>query len=223
MRRRFVIILLSLLMFSFDLFALLSYVGPETKNGVQSFQPPAITQEIYGYIDSIGTKLEISSPKYVGSGDKRGFNLDIADSANALRYQIAPTQTALTIPGALIGTFSLITSDSGVTLKVTHTPLHLESNPTIIVDYELGISWDWNGVIKNAMCLSASDYMVGVSVNEANRSILIPLTQNNNTTLVRLQNSGIHFRLTPGEAAITTVTEPGVYYSIVYFEIFSGV
>lgn len=223
MKKRHIAVLLILLLASFDLFALLSYVGPETKNGVQSYQPPAIAQEIYGFIDSVGTKLEISNPIYIGSGDKRGFNLDVADSKNTLRYQIAPTQTALTIPGALIGTFSLITSDSGVTLKVTHTPLHLESDPTVIVDYELGISWDLNGVNKSAICLSASDYMVGVSVNEANRSIMIPLTQNNNTALVRLQNSGIHFRLTPGDASITSVTESGVYYSIVYFEILSGV
>ncbi len=173
--------------------------------------PEAIGQTLNGYIEDVFS-IEISQPVY--SGD--GFNLNIADTSNPYRFQIAPTATALEAPGLRIGFFSIVTSKTDISIKITHTPLIIHyddggtASATEWIDWELGVIWTVDGEPRVGMCLS-SNWNAASSVPENLRKIVIPM----NEGAVLLQNTGLFFRLT----ASSPVTREGRYLSSVIFEV----
>lgn len=211
MKKAIPIILFMLVLLTQFLFADLIHVGSNNNN------PAPIEQEIIGYINSV-TRLEVSQPVYGGNG----FNLDIMDPENAIRFQIAPTMVALSVPGAKIGSFSMITDDIGSNLKITHTPLSTTVmkngvQTVVLLDWELGVSWDHDGSPQQQMCLSAG-WSMGGNVSEINRSIiinLVPSVGNTNQSFVRIQNANLLFRL----SSEYPVKEEGVYVASVIFEV----
>lgn len=171
----------------------------------------SLSQTVYGYVDEV-FKLELSNPIYTGDG----FNLNANDGSNPYRAMIAPTETALEKPGLLIGSFSVISSRTDITLKITHTPLvhHSQTSEgtaddTIWVDWELGVVWESNGDTQIAMCLS-SNWDTESAVPQNIRSVRIPLTSD-----VRLVDTGMYFRLTQS----SPVSVPGKYLASVIFEV----
>ena len=212
MKKAIPLIIVMLFLLSQFLFADLIHIGSG-----HSDPPAPITQEIIGYINSV-TRLEVSQPLYGGDG----FNLDIMDPNNAIRFQIAPTMVALSVPGARIGSFSMISDDIGSNLRITHTPLSIivEKNgvpTTVLLDWELGVSWDQGGSPQQQMCLSAG-WSMGGNVSEINRSIvihLVPSSGNANQSIVRIQNANLLFRL----SSEYPVKEEGVYVASVIFEV----
>lgn len=209
--KRIICLVILVLLASQCLFADMIHVGTNNKT------PGAVQQEIVGYIDAI-TRLEIQEPVYGGNG----FNLDIMDPTNDLRFLIAPTMVALSSPGAKIGSFSMITNQIGSKLKITHTPLitTVEENGilvNVILDWELGVSWDENGSPQEAMCLSAG-WSMGGNVSEVDRSIIIVLVANPaepEQSVVRIQDARLLFRL----SAEYPVKKQGVYVASVIFEV----
>lgn len=187
--------------------------------GSSNTTPPPVRQELIGYIDSV-TLLEVSPPIYSGNG----FNLDIMDANNELRFQISPTMVALSVPGAKIGSFSMITNNLGSKLRITHTPLtttvvetvdDVEVLTTVLLDWELGVSWDWNGIPQEMMCLSAG-WSMGGNVSEVNRSIVILLNvTQQGQYVVRIHDAGLLFRL----SSEYPVKKQGVYSATVIFEV----
>ena len=212
MKKTQIVFFIMLILLSQFLYADLIHIGSG-----HSSQPEPIAQELIGYINSV-TRLEVSQPVYGGDG----FNLDIMDPTNPIRFQIAPTMVALSVPGAQIGSFSMITDDIGSNLRITHTPLSIivEKNgvpTTVILDWELGVSWDQGGSPQQQMCLSAG-WSMGGNVSEINRSIiihLVPSEGNANHSIVRIQNANLLFRL----SSEYPVKEEGVYIATVIFEV----
>ena len=212
MKKAQIVIFTMLILLSQFLYADLIHIG----SGHDS-QPAPIAQELIGYINSV-TRLEVSQPIYGGDG----FNLDIMDPTNPIRFQIAPTMVALSVPGAQIGSFSMITDDIGSNLRITHTPLSIivEKNgvpTTVLLDWELGVSWDQGGSPQQQMCLSAG-WSMGGNVSEINRSIiinLVPSAGNANHSIVRIQNANLLFRL----SSEYPVKEEGIYIATVIFEV----
>ena len=195
-----VLIIASIILFTLPsfIFADLAHVGKDHKN------TDPISQTIYAFVGSVFS-LEISEPVYGGEG----INLDVKDSSNELRFLIAPTNEPLSLAGASIGSFSLITSDVNKILKITHTPLILDTDINVTIDWEMGIGWFENGVHRYEVCLSKNDYM-----GDANRKITISLNGSGGD-VVRISDAHIYFRLTPSSA----VTEAGQYHASVIFEV----
>ncbi len=171
----------------------------------------SVEQTVYGYIDEV-FELVISNPIY--SGD--GFNLNVNDGSNPYRAMIAPTPIALVEPGLKIGNFSVITSQTDISLKITHTPLVLHrqnqaggADESVWVDWELGVVWEKAGNVQIAMCLS-SNWDTESAVPHNIRSISIPITENTN-----LVDTGMYFRLTQS----SPVSVSGKYLASVIFEV----
>ncbi len=200
---------------SIILFIVLSNVAlwaTTTSIGENNKTPDSIGQTIYGYYGDVFT-LEISKPIYTGDG----FNLNVNDTSNENRTKLAPTATPLSTPGLEIGTFSLVSSNPDITLKITHTPLtlHYDENgesKTAWVDWELCVSWEKDGEFTTAYCLS-SNWDSANAVPENLRIISIPL--NDSGSVARLVNSGMYFRLTSSSA----VSKAGKYIASVIFEV----
>ena len=197
MRKRTYLIL-AIILLPFSLFALMTHAGTENRN------PPAIAQTVYAYIDTVFF-LEVSEPEYGGAG----INLDVMDATNLLRYQIAPSQQGLTLAGAKIGSFSVITSDVNKKITITHTPLILDTDYTVTVDWELAVGWELNTIHRTAFCLSTSEYM-----SDASRKIEIYLNESG-TDVIRLHDAYLYFRL----SSTSPVTEAGQYHASVIFEV----
>ena len=187
-----------LLFVSFSASAMMTHLGSNNPT------PPSMGQSVYGFVDSV-FNLEITPPIYGG----KGINLDVTDPANLLSFQIAPSAVPMSVAGAVIGNFSLITSDTEKTLIITHTPLILDSDMTKTLDWEMAIGWEINGVHKTAFCLSTSD-----SVSDASRKISIPLN-GEGSDVVRIHDAHIYFRLT----SLELVTYAGQYHASVIFEV----
>ena len=167
---------------------------------------PYKVQRIYGFIDDI-TYLLVNPFIYENTtyGQYRGIDLDYSDASNGFRYLIMPTETALTSPGLQIGTFSMLatfmTRTRSANLRVTHTKLLHDADPSVMVDYELGVMYSIsNGEgISNppaSMCLSTG-------------SIVIPIT----SAISTVMDGNIYFRLTKNQ----NVTQAGQYSSTVTF------
>jgi len=203
MRKAFATITI-LLLSSFLLFAETAMAGKNDRN------PDAIGQTVYGYVDDVFS-IEISAPIYSGNG----FNLNFSDTSNPYRFELAPTQTALESPGLKIGYFSVVTSKTDIVLRITHTPLilHYEDNgssATEWVDWELGVTWETDGETQVGMCLS-SNWDSESAVPENLRVIEIPMNEGS----VRIQNSGLFFRMTSS----SPITREGKYISSIIFEV----
>ena len=199
-KKRFLIPVL-LLFVSVKLFADLSHVGSSNRN-IDNHVP--VVQTIYGFIGETFS-LEISEPRYGGTG----INLDVTDTSNVLRYQIAPTNAPLTQAGAIIGSFSITTSNINKIITITHTPLVLVSDSSVTIDWEMGIGWTIGGVHQFRNCLSIDD-----NLGEANRKIEINLS-GTGASAVRIQDAQIYFRLTSSSA----VSEAGQYHASVIFDV----
>ena len=197
MKRNIILAMLMILLIPANLFVLLSHVG------LNHTETNPIVQAIYGYVDEIFI-LEISEPVYGGAG----FNLDITDPSNSeLSYQIAPTNQPLSQAGAVIGSFSITTSNTNKVLKITHTPLMLDSDTSVTVDWEMGIGW-YEGTVHNFQnCLSIDD-----AQGEANRKVVISLAGEG---AIRINDARIYFRLTYSSPLI----EAGQYHASVVFEV----
>ncbi|MBR4121244.1 MAG: hypothetical protein IKT95_05765 [Spirochaetales bacterium] len=193
-------ILILLLIIPMHLAALMSHVG---SGHITENNPIGLT--VYGFIedDSPIFMIETSTPVYTG----RGINLDVMDASNALRYQIAPSSQALSIAGAKIGSFSVISSTANRVLTITHTPLILTNNSTVTVDWELAVSWDLNGNHQTGFCLSSLE-----GYSTSGREIVINLNGAGSDT-VRIHDALMYFRLSSSDS----VTESGDYYADVLF------
>lgn len=191
-------LILAIILIPFSLYALMTHGGTNNR------YPPSIGQTVYGYIDTVFF-LEVSEPEYGGNG----LNLDVMDPTNLLRYQIAPSQQGLTLAGAKIGSFSVITSDVNKKITITHTPLILDTDVTVTVDWELAVGWELNTIHKTAFCLSTSDAM-----SDASRKIEIYLNESG-SDVIRLHDAYLYFRL----SSTSPVTEAGQYHASVIFEV----
>lgn len=193
-------ILFLLLIIPMHLAALMTHVGSSHKT-----ENAPIGLTVYGFIedDSPIFMIETSSPEYTG----RGINLDVMDASNALRYQIAPSAQSLSIAGAKIGSFSVISSTASRVLTITHTPLILTNNSTVTVDWELAVSWDLNGKHQTGFCLSSLE-----GSSTSGREIVINLNGAGSDT-VRIHDALMYFRL----SSSSPVTESGDYYADVLF------
>ena len=165
------------------------------------------SQRIFGYIDDI-MYLSVSSYRYADTtmGNYVGINLDSEDQNNGFRYLISPAHES---PGLQIGSFSMLTTfavqQRAARLTVSHTKLVLDSDPSVSVDYELGILYSISDGSKitspdPAFCLSTS-------------SITLDITSKISTVM----DGSIYFRLATGNE--NKVTEAGQYSSTVTFNL----
>lgn len=199
-RRYLTTILIILLLLPFSLCALMTHVGA---SHTAENQPIGMT--VYGFIegDEPIFRIEPSAPEYGGEG----INLDVMDPANELRYQIAPSAQAMSIAGAKIGSFSVVSSLSNRTIIITHTPLILIRDTSVEVDWELAVSWNLNGEHRTSFCLSTFG-----NTSSEGREITINLNGTGND-VVRIHDALLHFRLSNTDA----VTESGSYHAFVKF------
>lgn len=214
MRRKQIVITIILLLPS-CLFALMSHVGPNHKTIQDS-----LGMTIYGFVSEDDNtpmfSLKISDPLYPSPG----FNLDVMDGNNPLQYEIAPSSQPLSLAGAIIGTFSVISSGMNELITITHTPLrNLDPNEVgVTVDWELAIGWDeitdnGNGdtvrTHRIAFCLSKSE-----QYSDIGRKIEISLDGGSSTD-VHMLDAHIYFRLSSN----SPVTRPGTYEATIKFEV----
>lgn len=160
----------------------------------------ASTQSIVAYINGV-LELDISPFYYACMNEGKGINLNINDDTNNFRYLIAPTQSPESVPGLLIGTYSLISSSSDYRLTISHEAMLNTANNSIFYDYEL-----------------CTIYSVQIGLTLAERTAYaeslpdsIVINFNETHGILMLQNAGLYFRL------CTEVLEPGSYRSVVTF------
>ena len=197
---KYKILLTILILFSLPFFlsATMTHAGKNNPN------PPSLSQSVYGYIGTVFS-LEITDPVYGGAG----FDLDVMNPDNPLRYQIAPTQSGLTLAGAIIGSFSVVTSDINKKITITHTPLTLDTDFSVTVDWELAIGWEMNGIHRTGFCLSTSETM-----SDASRKIEINLNESQ-SDVIRIHDAHMYFRL----SSTSQLTHAGQYHATVIFEV----
>ena len=163
------------------------------------------SQRIFGYIDDI-MFLSVSTYKYADTtmGNYVGINLDYEDENNGFRYLIRPSQES---PGLQIGSFSMLTTfavtQRQARLTVSHTKLILDTNPSVSVDYELGIMYS----ISDGSSISNPEPSFCLSTG----SIVLPI----NSRISTVMDGSIYFRLATGNE----VTEAGQYTSTVTFNL----
>ena len=202
------IIILSVLLILFPLFA----DGPITH---------LRSQEVGGFVDDIA---ELSVSSFI-SPEANGINLDYTDENSVYRYNIMPTSTRLSVPGLLIGNFSVYmtfanTSYNGAKLTITHDTMSMNQNGVQDeIDYELAVMYliyDGTGetTTQTDFCLAntSQSSTFPLSTNSSEKSIQI-LLQSNEAKLCNIQDAGIYFRLAN---AFETLTE-GLYNSTVSF------
>ncbi len=163
------------------------------------------SQRIFGYIDDI-MYLSVSTYRYADTtmGNFVGINLDHTDENNGFRYLISPAHES---PGLQIGSFSMLTTfavqQRAARLTVSHTRMVLDSDPSVSVDYELGILYSLSDgsqitTPEPSFCLSTG-------------SIVLNITSKISTVM----DGSIYFRLATGNE--NKVTEAGQYSSTVTF------
>lgn len=221
--RRTIYISVFLLFLPSCLWALMSHVGYYHQN---LGNKDSIGLTVYGFIDAVAVdengdpildengdpvlvpvfRIEVSPARNYNNG--RGINLDVLDGSNSLQYQIAPSSQGLTLPGAIIGTFSVISSQMDEVITITHTPLYLDRDNSVTVDWELAIGWELDGEPQYDFCLGESD----ISSDEK-RKIIIDLDRPGH--VVRLHDAKMYFRLNKKYQ----VTESGDYTAWIKFEV----
>ena len=165
------------------------------------------SQRIFGYIDDI-MYLSVSTYRYADTamGNYVGINLDSEDENNGFRYLISPAHES---PGLQIGSFSMLTTfavqQRAARLTVSHTKLVLDSNPSVSVDYELGILYSISDGSKitspdPAFCLSTGSIVLNIS-----------------STISTVMDGSIYFRLATGNE--NKVSQAGQYSSTVTFNL----
>lgn len=183
------------------------------------------TQDIIGFIGS-ETHFEVEGdPLLIAeSGNKKGINLDYTDSTNTARYLIAPTTNILSQAGLEIGHLSMIVASinntiTTVKLKIKHTQLTKNDDPTVKVDYELALKYavsrNTSSTITQApveFCLSEDSTNPYISASQKAITLTFLLAKDE---LMAIHNAGIYFRLTKD----SPVSIEGQYYSIATFEL----
>lgn len=165
-------------------------------------------QRISGYIDP-NISLEASNIVYYDNG-KYGINLDINDSSNNISNLITPTATPLTVPGLLVGRFSVVSSVTNYKVVITHSQMILQPDqgepaanaPSF--DYELGVIYTIDGInYTSLMCVSSPNNSIEIPLMIAQQGV------------VMIQDAGIYFRLTNG----APIPSNGNYKSDVTFSV----
>ena len=173
---------------------------------VSALYDPYATQQISGFIDDV-TYLYVSPYKYenVQYQNYYGIDLDYSNTSNGHRFLIMPTETPLETPGLQIGTFKIlatfVTSRRQATLVVRHEELIHTVDPSVKLDYELGVQYaisDGESITRPpaTMCLSNTDMRIQVA-----------------TPIASVLEGNIYFRLASGVSA----TRSGQYASSVTF------
>ncbi len=178
---------------------------------------PFKIQTISGFIDDI-SYLYVSpfTFDYIGSVGYAGINLDYTETSS-YNELIRPTQTALSMPGVQMGSFSALATYTqsstiqGVRLTITHTKLiHTTAADAAELEYELAVLYAMGdgtniGSEEKKYCLSSDAAQ--------NNRIVIDLQKD--TKIASIQNGHIYFRLAQGVTKNNMVT--GQYESIVTF------
>ena len=155
-------------------------------------------QSILAYINGV-LELEISPFNYANLNGGKGINLNINDDTNNFRYLIAPTQTPNSVPGLLVGSYSLISSSSDYKLTITHDKLVKTTDPSLQYDYELCTIYSvqiGSNMVERTSYSLASPHSIEINFNETHGILM-------------LQNAGLYFRLS------TEVHDSGLYQSTV--------
>ena len=155
------------------------------------------SHNIIGHISGV-FELSVSNFYYAGANGGKGLNLDINDEMNNNRFLIAPTQLPKSVPGLLIGTFSLISSSPEYKLTISHDKLANDLNSSIKYDYELCAYYS---VLKDSTVITHQTYCV------SDESAVINFNDING--ILMLQNAGLYFRL------CTEVVDEGTYTSLI--------
>lgn len=155
-------------------------------------------QSILAYINGV-LELEISPFNYANLNGGKGINLNINDDTNNFRYLIAPTQTPNSVPGLLVGSYSLISSSSDYKLTITHDKLVKTTDSSIQYDYELCTIYSvliGSTMVERTAYSTATPHSIEINFNETHGILM-------------LQNAGLYFRLS------TEVHDSGQYQSTV--------
>ena len=152
---------------------------------------------IIGHISGI-LELTVSNFYYASANSGKGLNLNINDDTNNHRFLIAPTHTPKSVPGLLIGNFSLISSSSDYQLTLSHDKLTNDNNSSIKYDYELCAYYS---VLKGSNVVANEVYCV------ANENAVISFDEIHG--ILMLQDAGLYFRL------CTEVVDAGTYTSTI--------
>ena len=168
---------------------------------VAAKQGPSASQTIAGFIqneDADYMNIALNLESIVTNGN--GVNLDVADTNNKNRFLISPS-TAHEL-GLKVGTFSIVSTQSDVVLRVYHTKMSA-NNGLNLVDYELGLSYSL------ADGTTFSDYCTGVASSDvpndplsssanslitAKKMLELDLAMHS-TSVILVQQGGIFFRL----------------------------
>ena len=156
----------------------------------------ASSQNIIAYINGV-LELDVSPFQYAGMNEGKGINLNINDDTNNFRYLIAPTQAPESVPGLLIGTYSLISSSSDYRLTISHDPMVNTSDNQIFYDYELCTVYSvqiGSSMTERTVYAESSPDSIVINFNETHGILM-------------LQNAGLYMRL------CTEVTDGGTYSS----------
>lgn len=143
------------------------------------------SQSIVGYVDNV-LELTVSPFMYDGANNSRGLNLDVNADTN-YKYQIAPTTVPRSVPGLLIGTFSILSSSSNYKLTITPEKLKKDGNPNITFDYEICAYYTLQ--IGKTSVTSHEVYC------DSTEPAVINFAEENGNRVLVLQNAGLYFRL----------------------------
>ena len=168
----------------FFLIAIVTFLLP-----VSALYDPYATQQLSGFIDDV-TYLYVSPYKYenVQYQNYYGIDLDYSNTSNGHRFLIMPTENALT-------------TRRQATLVVRHEELIHTVDPSVKLDYELGVQYaisDGESITRPpaTMCVSNTDMRIQVA-----------------TPIASVLEGNIYFRLASGVSA----TRSGQYASSVTF------
>ena len=180
------------------------------------------TQQISGFVDDIS--FLYISPYHYDSVAENGFvgiNLDYNDQSNEIRGIIAPTNESFTLPGIVIGTFSVLCTFIEaaqqtnpvlpvVKLTIEHDKLRHTTDSSAQLEYELAVSYSINGGTSHTeYCLSVS------SSAEGPKKIEVSLTDGATNHMVSIQNANIYFRFAEGESpSVIGQYESGIVFTL---------
>ena len=159
------------------------------------------SQNIVGYVDNV-LELNVSPFIYDGANNSRGLNLDVNADTN-YKYQIAPTTVPKSVPGLLIGTFSILSSSSNYKLTITPEKLKKEGDNNTTFDYEICAYYSLQ--VGKTSVTSHEVYC------DSTEPAVINFAEENGNRVLVLQNAGLYFRL------ISEVNSRGDYSATITF------
>ena len=201
-------------------FALLASCQLLFSDGGQSLRMDFRQQQIAGYINAsaylfVENVTDVYDPS---NPSDKGIDLDIFSSSSNYKYLIAPTATAKTELGLLVGHFSF-TSPPGqnYSIVISHDKLHNmldDTDHSNDIDYELGIYYTLR-TTQNDGAKKVINVENAVSeISLSNETMEIDIS--NWVSVVVIKNGGIYFRL---RAPVETA---GTYTSTVTFSLESN-